>query len=253
MSPDQAIDWNTELYVRDAGFVPALGHAVLDWLDAKAGERILDLGCGDGALTEALGSSGADVLGIDASPSQVAAAGARGLDVRLMDATRMSFDGEFDAVFSNAALHWIKDRGAMLDGVARALKPGGRFVAEMGGDGNVACIIAAILAALAERGVDGRAASPWLFPGPEDQAAALRRAGFRVARMEHFDRPTDLECSMSDWLEIFAPAFAGLIPAEERAAFFADVSERLAPVLFDSDRGVWWVDYVRLRFEAVKP
>ncbi len=253
MSPNQATDWNTERYVRDAGFVPELGRAVLGWLDARPGERILDLGCGDGALTLEIARSGADVLGIDSSPSQIAAARGLGLEAEVIDATRLGFDREFDAVFSNAALHWIKDRAAVLAGVARALKPGGRFVAEMGGEGNVARVQSAVLEELRARGVDGRAASPWLFPGPEDQAAALVRAGFRVMRMEFFERPTDLECSMTDWLEIFAPAFAALLPGRERAAFFADVSKRLEPVLYDRARGLWWVDYVRLRFEAVKP
>lgn len=253
MSPSQAPDWNTERYVRDAGFVPAFGRAVLEWLDARPGERILDLGCGDGVLTAGIAEAGAQVLGIDASPSQVAAAKARGLEALVMDATRMTFDCEFDAVFSNAALHWMTDRDAVLGRVARALKPACRFVAEMGGAGNVARVTEAILKTLAERGIDGRSATPWLFPGPEDQADALRRAGFRVERMELFDRPTDLECSMEDWLEIFAPAYAALVPEPERAAFFAAVSRRLEPALFDRNREVWWVDYVRLRFHAVKP
>jgi len=250
--PDNAKDWNTERYVRDAGFVPELGRAVLAWLDPKPGERILDLGCGDGALTRELVRSGAAVVGIDASASQIEAARARGLDARLMDAGALTFDAEFDAVFSNAALHWMTDREPVLAGIARALKPGGRLVAEMGGKGNVDRVLQAILAVLAGRGIDGRPATPWLFPDPGDQAAALARAGFRVARMEHFERPTDLDCSMSDWLEIFAPAFAGLLPDGERQSFFAEVSARLERVLFDRGRGVWWVDYVRLRFEAVK-
>ncbi len=169
-----------------------------------------------------------------------------------MEAGALTFDAEFDAVFSNAALHWMKDADAVLGGVARSLRPGGRLVAEMGGKGNVATILTAILAALDARGIDGRPATPWLFPGAEDYRAALRRAGLRALRMDHFARPTDLDCSMTDWLEIFAPAFAALVPEAERGALFDDVSARLEPHLFDRSRGLWWVDYVRLRFEAVK-
>lgn len=253
MSPDHGTDWNTERYVRDAGFVPELGRAVLGWLDAKPGERILDLGCGDGRLTLEIAETGAEVVGIDASASQVAAARALGLDARLLDATALAFDAEFDAVFSNAALHWMTDRAAVLGGVARALKPGGRLVAEMGGKGNVDAVLEATLAALDERGIDGRPVIPWLFPEPGDQTAALQRAGLTCLRMEHFERPTVLDCLMTDWLEIFASAFAGLLPEAERLPFFAEVSDRLEPVLFDRARQRWWVDYVRLRFEARKP
>ncbi len=113
-------------------------------------------------------------------------------------------------------------------------------------------IVRALFVALDARGLDGQAAVPWLFPGPETFTKALESAGLRVLRMEKFERPTELDCSMTDWLEIFAPAFAALLPEDQRAGFFDDVARRLEPVLFDRDRGLWWVDYVRLRFAAVK-
>jgi trans-aconitate methyltransferase len=152
--PPHLADWNTERYARDAGFVPALGRGVLDWLAPKPGERILDLGCGDGTLTLDLVASGAEVTGIDASPSQIKAAQDRGLNARQMDAAALTFEATFDAVFSNAALHWMKDAGAVLKGAARALRPGGRIVAEMGGKGNVETILTAIIAALDDRGIE---------------------------------------------------------------------------------------------------
>ncbi len=252
LSPSHEADWNTEGYARDARFVPALGRAVVDWLDPKPGERILDLGCGDGTLTRDIAASGAEVLGVDASASQIAAALALGLDARVEDAAALPFRNDFDAVFSNATLHWIKDHQAVLQGVARALRPGGRFVAELGGKGNVERIVHALFVALDARGLDGRAAMPWVFPDRETYAAALESAGFRVLRMENFERPTELDCSMTDWLKIFAPAFAALLPEDQRAEYFDDVACRLEPVLFDRNRGLWWVDYVRLRFAAVK-
>ncbi len=246
-------DWNTDGYLRDAGFVPALGREVAGWLSAKPGERILDVGCGDGALTLELARTGARVTGIDASPAQIAVAQAAGLDAHVMDAADLNFEDEFDAVFSNAALHWMLDIDAVIAGVYRALKSGGRFVAEMGGAGNVAHVCRAIFAALEARGIDGRPALPWVFPTPEDYGAALDKAGFRVQRMDYFPRPTVIDCSMTDWLDIFAPAFAALVDTGERRALFEDIARRLEPHLFDTARGGWWVDYVRLRFEAVKP
>ena len=141
---NEAQSWSAEGYATNAGFVPVLGRAVLDLMDPKPGERILDLGCGDGTLTAQIAERGAAVVGVDASPDLLAAAKARGLDARLMDGQRLAFEAEFDAVFSNAALHWMLDQDAVADGVRRALKPGGRFVAECGGHGNIAAIATAL-------------------------------------------------------------------------------------------------------------
>lgn len=247
------VDWNTEGYLRDARFVPELGRGVLAWLAPRRWERILDLGCGDGALTAEIAASGATVVGIDSSPRQTDVARGRGLDARVIDATALPFRGEFDAVFTNAALHWIRDQDSVLGGAYRALRSGGRFVGEMGGRGNVARIVTALEEVLGERGHLAGGVSPWVFPDPDEFSAALGRAGFRVSRMARFERPTDLDCSMTDWLEIFAPAFARVLPARERVGYFAEVATRLEPALFDPARGRWWVDYVRLRFEAVRP
>src|SRR5689334_15105089 len=172
--------WEAERYAAAAAFVPALGAPVVELLAPQPGERILDLGCGDGVLTEKIAAAGASVVGVDGGPDMVAAARARGLDAHVMDGQRLTFDREFDAVFSNAAIHWMRDQDAVLAGVRRALKPGGRFVAEMGGHNNTAAIMVAFSAVLARRGLDARRYNPWYFPSAAAYRARLEGAGFAV-------------------------------------------------------------------------
>lgn len=154
--------WNPEQYAENARFVYDLGIPVVELLSPQLGERILDLGCGDGALTVKLLKLGCEVVGVDSSPEMVAAARALGLDARIMSGQTLQFDNEFDAVFSNAALHWMKEPETVIDGVWRALKPNGRFVGEFGGYGNVSAIVTAIESALTSRGL--AVPSPWFFP-----------------------------------------------------------------------------------------
>jgi trans-aconitate methyltransferase len=152
--------WSARRYAETAHFVPELGAPVLDLLAPRARERVLDLGCGDGVLTERIVASGAAVVAVDAAPDMVAAARARGIDARVMRGQDLTFEREFDAVFSNAALHWMRPPEAVLSGVRRALKPGGRFVGEMGGHNNTAAIIVALSAVLSRRGLDAHRLSP---------------------------------------------------------------------------------------------
>jgi SAM-dependent methyltransferase len=244
--------WNACGYAENARFVADLGMLVVDLLAPRPGERILDLGCGDGALTEKLAAAGCDVVGADASAELVEAARARGLDVRLINGETLTFDTEFDAVFSNAALHWMRRPDAVIDGVYRALKPGGRFVGEFGGAGNVARIASALEAALERRGYDGKAANPWYFPSAEDYAAKLAEHGFRVHSAELIDRPTPLPTGMAGWLATFAGSFTAHIPVSEHGALLNEVLEEISPHLMKPD-GTWYADYVRLRFSADKP
>ncbi|HEY8516162.1 MAG TPA: methyltransferase domain-containing protein [Candidatus Binatia bacterium] len=245
--------WDPERYARNARFVSELGAPVVELLAPRPGERILDLGCGDGALTERLVELGCELVGIDASAAQVEAARARGLDARVGEGEALEFAEEFDAVFSNAALHWMKRHPErVVDGVWRALRPGGRFVAEMGGHGCVDKIKNALIAALDARGHDGRAADPWYFPTPEEYGALLRARGFVVESIALIPRPTPLPGDVTGWLETFAESFTSLLPEGERGAFLAEVRERLRPELCGAD-GVWVADYVRLRFAARKP
>ena len=244
--------WDSDTYAKNASFVAELGQPVVDLLAPRAGERILDLGCGDGALTQVLADAGVEVVGVDASESQIAAARARGLDARVADATALTFEREFDAVFSNAALHWVRPPERAAAGVFRALRPGGRFVGEFGGAGNVGAIEAALTAALDRRGIDGRAANPWYFPTPVQYTELLESQGFAVRSAALIPRPTPLPSTMQDWLETLAQPFFSVVPEAERAALKDEVAEATRAELMDGDGG-WTADYVRLRFAAVKP
>ena len=244
-------EWNAKQYAKNARFVSDLGQAVLDLLNPQPGERILDLGCGDGALTERLVAAGANVVGVDSSADMVRAAKDRGLDARLVDGYTLEFDSEFDAVFSNAAMHWMKrDPDAVVAGVYRALKPGGRFVAEMGGHGCVAAITVALCATLQEGGLSNPAdLIPWYFPTPDEDQARLEAAGFVIEQIALIPRPTPLPTGMRGWLDTFAIPFTTTLPEYKRGEFLDEVTEKLRPVLCDSN-GRWTADYMRLRFLA---
>ena len=244
-------EWNAEQYAKNARFVSDLGQAVLDLLNPQPGERILDLGCGDGALTERLVAAGANVVGVDSSADMVRAAKDRGLDARVVDGYTLEFDSEFDAVFSNAAMHWMKrDPDAVVAGAYRALKPGGRFVAEMGGHGCVAAITVALCATLQEGGLSNPAdLIPWYFPTPDEYQARLEAAGFAIEHIALIPRPTPLPTGMRGWLDTFAIPFTTTLPEYKRGEFLDEVTEKLRPVLCDSN-GRWTADYMRLRFLA---
>jgi len=247
--PEPLQTWQAERYAANARFVAELGGPVVALLDPRPGEHILDLGCGDGALTERLAAAGCRVVGVDSAGAMVAAARARGLDARLMDGEALAFEGEFDAVFSNAALHWMRRPAAVIAGVRRALRPGGRFVGEFGGHGNVAAVTVALIAVLERRGIDGRVAIPWYFPTPDAYRGELEAGGFSVPTIDLVPRPTPLPTDMAAWLDTFAEGVLARLPPAERAAARAEVVELLRPCLCD-EQGRWTVDYVRLRFAA---
>jgi SAM-dependent methyltransferase len=242
--------WSPEDYRRHAGFVSELTNDVVTMLGVQAGERILDLGCGDGTIARRLAAAGAIVTGVDLSPEFVAAAVSSGVDARLMNAQALTFDQEFDAVFSNAALHWMLRPGDVVAGVRRALRPGGRFVGEFGGHGNVAPICVAIAAVLKHHGWPS--ATQWFYPTAAEYTALLERHGFVVRQIGLHPRPTPLPTGIDGWLETFArPLFHG-VPPDARAAAVQEVVELLRPAICDSD-GRWTAHYVRLRFDARLP
>ena len=246
-------NWSAPAYAANAPFVPALGQPVLDLLQPQPAERILDLGCGDGVLTEKLVALGARVIGIDNSPDMIAAARLRGMDARLMDARRLTFANQFDAVFSNAALHWVKDDpDSAIGGAFRALVSGGRFVGELGGHGCVSAITVALMATLERRGIPHAPAwIPWYFPTVDEYEARLRRAGFVPRSVQLLPRPTPLPTGMRGWLETFANPFCAALAPNRRDDFLDEVTALLKPVLCDS-QGRWTADYMRLRFAASK-
>ena len=250
MSSSITQNWNPAQYGKNARFVADLGMPVVELLSPQPGERILDLGCGDGALTVKLVALGCTVVGVDSSAAMIDAARSLGLDAHVADGQSLQFTNEFDAVFSNAALHWMENPEAVISGVWHALKPGGRFVGEFGGYGNVASIITALQAALASRGIG--VARPWFFPRPKEYSALLEAGGFRVEAIDLIPRPTLLAGDVGGWLETFAQPYTAALPASDRQGFIFEVVEALRNVLCDA-KGDWIADYVRLRFVARKP
>lgn len=243
--------WNADLYRERHAFVWRGGAGILEWLQPQAGETVVDLGCGSGELTAQIAASGARVIGLDRAPEMVAAARERFAEIefREADATTFRLEEPVDAVFSNATLHWVKDAGAAAARIRAALKPGGRFVAELGGQGNVASIERALRGARAALQTPP-AESPWFFPSLGEYADVLEAAGLRVVRAELFERPTKLEGEdgLQAWLVMFGAAWLADLTPDLRAEVAARVEKQLRPQLFA--HGAWQLDYVRLRVLA---
>ena len=245
--------WDPELYEARHSFVFKFGEDLLEVLDPKPGERILDVGCGPGQLTSQIAARGADVLGLDSSPDMIGQARQNYPKLRfvLEDASRMTFHEEFDAVFSNAALHWMLAMSAVAKSMAQALRPGGRLVAELGGKGNIYAIESAVERILLEQ---GHVVPPTrtVFPSVSEYTGILEAHGFEVRSALLFDRPTLLagDAGMENWLRQFSWYRFEALSAAQCATAFKRIVELLRPLLFRD--GNWYADYRRLRVTAAK-
>ena len=244
--PSSTSKWDAADYARVGGFVAALGEAAFDLLDPHPGEEILDIGCGDGTLTLKIRDSGASVVGIDNSESMVAAARAKGLDARLMDAAELKFTEAFDAAFSNATLHWILAKNRAARAIWFALKPGGRFAGEMGGEGNLDLLREALDDVLVLRGFGPPTFAANWYPSVEDFVAVYEQAGFKDVDARLIERPTPLDHGVAAWVTTFRAGWldrAG-VPLDQRQSIADQVADRV---------GTTTADYVRLRFWMRKP
>jgi SAM-dependent methyltransferase len=248
--------WSPAEYAKNAAFVPALGDAALALLAPQPGELILDVGCGDGALSQRIAEAGARVIGLDSSPEMVEAARARGIDAFVADAETMDIArfGQFDAVFSNAALHWMLNPEAVASHIFTALRGGGRFAGEMGGEGNLKTLRRALRDELTGRGHAMPEADPSWYASVEAFTRIYALAGFTEVHAELIDRPTPLPGGVADWVKTFRAGVmdVAMVPEWERDDIAAAVEARVAPALRRGD-GIFCADYVRLRFAMRKP
>jgi SAM-dependent methyltransferase len=249
-----ASSWNAALYQGSHAFVWEYGRDLLQLLAPRSGEKILDLGCGTGQLTAEIARTGAQVTGADNSATMIEQARHNfpQLPFELADARSLPFPQQFDAVFSNAALHWVSDPDAAAASIARTLKPGGRFVAELGGKGNNAAVLEAAFQAMADLGVPETARqTPWYFPSVSEYALVLERNGLEVTFAALFDRPTRLEGGargLADWITMFGARLTAPLQSDLYPEFLRRLERYAAPRLFRD--GVWTVDYRRLRITA---
>jgi trans-aconitate methyltransferase len=248
--------WNAELYEDKHSFVWQYGSDLITILSPQSGERILDLGCGTGQLTNQIAQLGAEVIGIDRDASMIEQAKANypQLNFQVADGTNFSFTESFDAVFSNAALHWIKPPEAVIRCIWQVLKPGGRLIAEFGGKGNVEQIIQAIKTVVQEQDYQLQTEfSPWYFPGIAEYATLLEHQGFIVTDASLFERPTKLEGEqgLANWLTMFASSLLSIFPSETQQEIITEIEVKLRPILYQNQ--AWFADYKRIRIVALKP
>ncbi|BAV08516.1 Trans-aconitate methyltransferase [Filimonas lacunae] len=249
------IKWNSELYDNKHSFVSAYGEDVVSWLQPANGEKILDLGCGTGQLAHSIAMSGAEVTGIDKSPDMIAKAQEAypNLHFAVKDATDFQFAQPFDAIFSNATLHWVNEKEKAIACMYNNLAAGGRLVLEMGGKGNVQSIADAVYQAMQEEGLaDKKSPDFWYFPSLSEYTTLLEKQGFRVVSAIHFDRPTALtgEDGMENWIQMFGSFFFKNLTAEQVTGIIKKAVEYLRAEYYHD--GAWVADYVRLRIKAIK-
>lgn len=243
--------WDAGEYNKHASFVASFGSNLIDNLNPSVHKNVLDLGCGDGELAEKIKSMGINVVGIDSSQEMVQATNDRGITAYVMDGHNIHFDTQFDAVFSNAVLHWLTQPEKVLAGINNVLRPNGTFIAEFGGAGNIQALLDAMQETFKEQPTFGKFKHPWYFPSLESYTDLLLEHGFRVDNIELFKRPTPLKSGVEKWLQIFANGIIHQLTSEQKEIFFESVINKLTPVLYSEETG-WVADYVRLRLIATK-
>lgn len=246
-------NWNAQLYDDKHSFVWKLAAGVLELLDPQPGERIVDLGCGTGHLTDKIAEAGAEVIGVDLSPEMIAQAREKypALRFEVMDARELALNGRFDAVFSNATLHWINEPERVITGIMKLLKPGGRFVAEFGGKGNTGELLKAVERIRTKRAWPGPMPHPWYYPTIAEYSALVEKHGLEVTYAMLFDRPTPLddgESGLRNWLDMFGASFMASLSESTRNQLKDEIERELRPILFRD--GHWVMDYRRLRIVA---
>ena len=253
MTAEQSNDWNPELYDGKHSFVWKLAASVVELLNPRPTERILDVGCGTGQLTASIAESGACVIGIDNSVDMITEARRLfpNIEFKIADAHDFSFDGPFDAVFSNAALHWMREPEKVIGCIAQVLKPGGRLVVEFGGAGNVHCLVAALERA-SEKLLSQRLHHPWYFPSIAEFSTRLEACGLETTQAALIDRPTALEGDdgLRNWVRMFGKHWLSRVPVEDQDSFLKCVEDAARQNL--QRDGIWYADHRRLRVVATK-
>lgn len=247
--------WNANLYDSQHSFVSQYGQGVIELLAPKQGEQILDLGCGTGDLAHTINGLGAEVIGIDKSENMIIQAQEKYPDIQFFvkDATQLEYHQEFDAVFSNATLHWVKAPKQALESIYKSLKSGGRFVAELGGKGNVQQITDEVIRQYEKHGQKFNTEKfPWYFPSVGEYSALMEEVGFTVAFVVYFDRPTPLEGEngITNWIEMFGSSIFTGMDAKIKQEIITNSQNNLRKILYNN--GKWVADYKRLRVIGIK-
>lgn len=243
-------NWNAKKYNKHASFVSALALPVVELLNPKENEKILDLGCGDGTLASEIEKYGANVIAVDLSENMVLKSKEKGLESYVMSATELPYENAFDAVFSNAVLHWVKDATLAIKKIHTSLKEEGRFVAEFGGYGNIQSLTDAMQEVFEKSDDFGVFSNPWYFPNVEEYKRLLEENGFDVKYIELIPRPTPID-DISNWLDIFANGIVSHLTQEQKSIFKNKMRKILVTKIYTQDEG-WVADYVRIRIHATK-
>ncbi len=243
-------DWNADKYNKHADFVSNLAMPVVELLDPKKDEKVLDLGCGDGTLAQEISFLCKKIVAVDLSPDMVNKTKERGIEAYVMSATELNYKDEFDAVFSNAVLHWVKDTQRAIYKINNSLKQNGRFIAEFGGSGNIEYLITAMKEVFSKHEEYGDFKNPWTFPSDFEYKRLLEEGGFKVEYIEIIPRPTPID-DIRNWLDIFANGIVSHLTFEQQETFKEEVREILKPKIYSKKDG-WVADYVRLRLKAIK-